>query len=460
MKLLSGLIVGVYLWKLGSSAHKILKGICEKHKHAPAYKLTDDIWNLIFQRLPLVDRINAGAVSKQWFSITSKIPCNQPVWILLPPDKDLGPGEISFFDLCDGTFGKMKLPDGCHPLGTCRGWFATISFGTNWKSNKIQLFDPVSRIQIPLPPLSTITEQIPSWELGTDFLASAVDMSSNDASESVVAACFAQSKILALCRPKDKKWTVFTGLGIDNLVHERYRYTIMKFCNGILYALIAPGNEDDTLQFQTYSMKLPGDDRDVVLKLINLSWFITNIHPVLLELPWIQEQEDDDDVLVLRNASINYGLVESNGEILVVDKIEDAIMKIPEHVDHDDEPEDPYFRIARFEVSKLEASDDALWLTKLSNLNDQTLFNDAVNLVSMPATGRNFGKNCVYFLDNPVSYMQQGWEPAAFSRESGVFYLKDGRIERPFPSLEDPKNSRYYWFFPNIKHQLKFSTTD
>ncbi|OMO92028.1 hypothetical protein COLO4_17943 [Corchorus olitorius] len=369
MKLVSSLIVGVYLWKLGSSVHKILKGIYEKHKHAPAYKLTDDIWDLIFRRLPLVDRINAGAVSKQWFSITSKIPANQPVWILLPPDKDLGPGQISFFDLCDGTFGKLKLPDGCHPLGTCKGWFATISFGTNWKSNNIQLFDPVSRIQIPLPPLSTITEQIPSWE-DTDFLTSAVDMSSEDASESVVAACFAQNKILALCRPKDKRWTVFTGLGIDNLVHERYRYTIMKFCDGILYALIAPGNEDDTLQFQTYSMKLPGDDHsDVVLRLINLSWFITNHHPVLLELPRIQEQEGDD-VLVLRNASINFGLVESNGEILIVDKIEDAIMKMPEHDDdevvdddHEDEPVDPYFRISRFEVSKLQASDDAIWVT-------------------------------------------------------------------------------------------------
>ena len=96
--------------------------------HAPWDKLPCDLWGLIFHRLQLVDRIHASLVSKEWSSTLKQT--FQPVWMLLPSvyiNKDFD-DVMSFFDLSEGTIGKLKLPKsimaGVSALGISKGWLA------------------------------------------------------------------------------------------------------------------------------------------------------------------------------------------------------------------------------------------------------------------------------------------------------------------------------------------------
>ncbi|XP_007041631.2 PREDICTED: putative F-box protein At4g22660 [Theobroma cacao] len=441
--------LGLCLGKGWSSLSKpFVKGMCEKEPektqkvHPQWDKLPRDIWGLIFQRLLLVDRIHASLVCKQWSSALKQSP-PQPIWILLPPDNINDNNDckhmISFFDLGEGAIGKLNLPksiSGATLIGASKGWLAL----TKGKKNSPQIFllDPISGVQIPLPPLLTIR----STSEDTNAIDK-IEISSRDASQCVVAACFDEGRILALCRPKDKRWIIFEGLGVA----DDHRYACILFCHGILYALITTEDDEVTFQFQTHSLKLAGD-HDVILKLIPLTMFEIS-SPIFLEDPL-----EEVDTFGKNWAAIPY-LVESNGDLLIVLKILDALITEDEDQDDDDEdnvePIFSYCRIATFEVFKVEASDDTLWLTRLSNLDDQTLFIDGVDSLSLP--GENFSKNCIYFLEDSFGYTAEGWKPI-ISRESGVFYLHDGRIERSLPSLDLSKLGKdfcYLWFFPNIK---------
>ncbi|XWS40280.1 hypothetical protein CRYUN_Cryun18bG0127300 [Craigia yunnanensis] len=405
--------------------------------HASWDKLPCDIWSLIFQRLPLVDRIHASLVCKEWRSSVLKQTL-QPVWMLLFSDclNNDCDHRLSFFDLSEGEIGKLKLHKsaaaGASIFGASKGWLA-LTKGTE---NNLQpfLLDPISGIEIPLPPLSTI---MPSNEKGAEIFDQ-IEISSKDASQSVVAASFG-GKTLALCRPKDKKWTIFEGLA------DNYCFATVKFCDGILYAFIYTEFDEATFQFQTHSMKLAaGDDDDVILQLIPPASFYEIDPPTILEHPL-----KEVDLFAKNWMAIAY-MVESNGELLIVIKILDLLRAedYTEEIDINNLPLFSYFRVARFEVLKVEAS-DTLSVTRLSNLDDQTLFIDGKDSHSI--ADENFSKNCIYFLEDSLSYDAFGWKPNIISRESGVFHLDDGRIERWLPSLDIVKGFHNRWFFPNIK---------
>ena len=134
---------------------------------------------------------------------------------------------------------------------------------------------------------------------------------------------------------------------------------------------------------------------------------------------------------------IQPGLVESNGDLLIVVKILDVLTTEDDSDESDTDDLPPllsYFRVARFEVFKVEVS-DALRVTRLSNLDDQTLFIDGQDSKSI-AAGENFNKNCIYFVEDAGGYNVDGWKKNIISRESGVFHLYDGKVERWFPSLD------------------------
>ncbi|XVF68063.1 hypothetical protein PTKIN_Ptkin10aG0173100 [Pterospermum kingtungense] len=432
----------INLWRLCFSFSK--PSVNEIREQLPWDKLPGEIWSLIFQRLQLVDRLNASLACKEWNSTLKQTV--QPVWMLLFSDfirKDSD--YVTYFDLSEGTLGKIISPKSVAGKETCvfgasKGWFAL----TKEMENNLQLlflFDPISEIRILLPPVSTMT------------MHGEIKISSKDASQSVVAATFDEGKTLALCRPEDNKWTVFEGLG------DKYRFSRILFCDGILYALVDTlVEEDSSLQFQTHYMKLVGgdDDDDVILKLIPSEGFLDIGPPFILGHP-IEEV----DLFADNCLAIPY-MVESNGELLVVVKILGvSIVEDDSSTDQTDSSDETdaddlspsllsYFRVERFEVFKVEAS-DTLAVTRLSTLDDRTLFIDGVDSLSITA-GENFSKNCIYFLEDGFEY-NSDWrvEPIMISRESGVFHLDDGRIERSFPSLDVIKRDRNLWFFPNLK---------
>ncbi|KAK6253958.1 hypothetical protein QUC31_015678 [Theobroma cacao] len=381
-------------------------------------------------RLPLVDRVHASIVCKQWSSALKQTP--RPTWILLHQlddyTKDCDHMVISYFDLGDGAIGNMNLPESTPEgatTGASKGWLAVHMVGTTTNNLRTFLLDPISGVQLPLPPMSTTR----SASEDTNIVFPNIEISSQDASKSVVAAIFGDEKILALCRPKDKRWTLFEGLDIA----DDYRYVSISFCDGKLYALITTETDVISLQIQTHSIKLT-DGHHVLLKLIPFPMFkISSL--IFFEYPVGEAGLSDENWMV-----IPY-LVDSNGELLLVLKILD------DKGDHNDELQTPYYRVATFEVFKVEAS-DTLCLTRLSNLDDQALFVDGVDAISF--TGENCSRNCIYFLEDSFLYTDQGPKPISSPR-SGVFYLNDGKIERFFPDENIAHRVFSKWFIPNIK---------
>ncbi|XVF68058.1 hypothetical protein PTKIN_Ptkin10aG0172600 [Pterospermum kingtungense] len=411
--------------------------------HAPWDTLPTYIWDLIFQRLPLVDRVHASVVCKEWSSILNQT--LQPVWMLLLSGS-MGTGEkMSFFDLSENRIGELNLPKslpGATLFGVSKGWFQL----TKGRESSLQpfLLDPISGTKISLPPLSTIPPSTSNSKAASATILNQIEISSKNASELVVAATFDRGKILALCKPKhNNKWTIFEGLG------DKYHFRSVLFCDGILYAFVDTYLEEDTFQFQTHSVKLD-DDNCVVLNLIPIEIFRDIGPSIILEHPI----EDVD--FFAKNYVANPYMVESNGELLVVVKILDVSTLEDDTSDDDDDETDDTpllscFRVERFEVFKVEANDTVLHVTRLNNLNDRTLFIDGEDSLSITTAGENFSKNCIYFLEDGFGHCFHGWKPNMISRESGVFHFDNGRIERWFPSLDLANRPCNWWFFPNIK---------
>ncbi|XP_021286405.1 uncharacterized protein LOC110418105 [Herrania umbratica] len=401
--------------------------------HPPWAELPLDIWGLIFQRLPLVDRVHASSVCKQWSSALKQTP--RPTWILLhhldDDTKDCDHMIISYFDLGDGAIGNLNLPESTPEgatTGASKGWLAVYMENTTTNNLQTFLLDPISGVQLPLPPMSTTR----SASEDSNIIFPKFEISSQDASQSVVAAIFGDESLLALCRPKDKRWTLLEGLDIP----EDCRYVSISFCDGTLYALITTENDMVSLQIQTHSIKLP-DGHHVRLKVIPLPMFkISSL--IFFEYPVGEVGLSGESWMV-----IPY-LVNSNGELLLVLKILDDK---GDEGDHNDQLQTPYYRVVTFQVFKVEAS-DALCLTRLSNLDDQTLFVDGVDAVSLP--GENCSRNCIYFLEDSFVYTDRGPKPISSPR-SGIFYLNDGKIERLFPDENIANRGFSKWFIPNIK---------
>lgn len=421
------------LWKHLFSLFKTKERIDDGYKVETVRwdRLPAHIWDLIFQRLPLVDRVRASVVCKHWSSALNQT--LQPVWMLLLSRYTNYDDKLSFFDLSENTIGKLKFPSGANLFGASKGWLK-LQFINIWKNN-VQLFllDPISGVKISLPPLSNIIKS--NWI--AESTLDQFQISSKDASEFVVAVTFDQGKILAVCKPHDNtKWTLFKGLP------DNYRFTTILFCEGILYAFVVNETEleEDTFQFQTYSMKLAGEY--VILKLIPIARFLDIGPPIVLEHP-IEEV----DFFFKNYVPIAY-MVESNGELLIVVKILE-VLTVEDYVSESDNPPPLFssFRVERFQVFKVEASDHkVLHVTRLNNLDNRTLFIHGEDSLSITGGGENFSKNCIYFLED-----ENGHHSNMISRESGVFHLDDGRIERLFPSLDLAKGSCNWWFFPNIK---------
>ncbi|XVF68067.1 hypothetical protein PTKIN_Ptkin10aG0173500 [Pterospermum kingtungense] len=410
----------------------------EETVRVPWDRLPACIWGLILQRLPLVDRVHASVVCKEWNSILKE--SVQPIWMLLFSDllnKD-NDDALMYLDLSEGTLGTLNFPkalaDEDKIFGASKGWLA---FYNKTENNLPYLLDPLSLTKIPLPPIPTTIVKTPK-------IVGHIEISSKDASQSVVAATFHDGKTLALCRPKDKRWTVFEGLA------DKYSFADLLFCDGILYAFVDSDEfeEETSFEFQTHSMKLAGGDDRVNLKLLPSGDF-QDIRPVI----FLDDPIEGGDIIEINSVGVPY-MVESNGELLIVVKILDG--SIFEEYDSNEEIDDDlpppklsYFRVQTFEVFKVEAS-DTLRVTRLSNLNGRTLFIDGVNSLSLVA-GENFSENCIYFLEDGFGHDAHGWKPDMMSRESGVFHLDNGRIERWFPSSDLTKNDRVWWFSPNIK---------
>ncbi|KAK3184805.1 hypothetical protein Dsin_032091 [Dipteronia sinensis] len=199
--------------------------------------LPTDILESIMERLNLANCVRLSVVCKSWRSsaflhlnekIISTPPCS---WLLLPHHQTGAAKYLKFFDFSGaGIFYDLPLPKGCLVIGNSTDFTLTLF-----------LFNPISGIRLPLPPLQTVPsfrhhviQEYPEF-LGHDITEFVwkIEQSSSDASSSscIVAAIFYEQEALALCRTGDKSWTIFTQVDKDRGCVD------VLFANGILHAL-------------------------------------------------------------------------------------------------------------------------------------------------------------------------------------------------------------------------------
>ncbi|MBA0865966.1 hypothetical protein Goshw_016711 [Gossypium schwendimanii] len=387
--------------------------------HAPWNQLPIDILSSIFERLDLEDRIRFDLVCKQWRTNLKRTP--QLLWLMLPYDPSSQ--YLSFFDMYEGKVRKLDLPrsaQGGWFFGCSKGWLF-LATGTNVDNLRIFLFDSISRAQIPLPPLSTIssfeenfTARRSGWNPAACII-SGVEVSSFDASQCIVATTFYDNnKILALCKPQDDSWII-----VEGLLPDGYFYGNLSFFDGELYACILCEdreiNNNQAPNIQTHFITL--ENHRVNLKLIS-----STPPPTYLFFAAV----DDKRILYHKDCSRWPYLVEANGQLLVVTKICDTISTWDYHDDNNDNDDNNYvtsllmnFQVATFQITKIQTTaDDTLHMTGLTDLGNQSLFLGAGDCLAVENCDK-FDKNCIYFLhDKDYS---SGKEYPLVSREASVY---------------------------------------
>nr|KJB60223.1 hypothetical protein B456_009G294800 [Gossypium raimondii] len=396
--------------------------------HAPWNQLTIDILSSIFERLDLEDRIRFDLVCKQWRTNLKRTP--QLLWLMLPYDPSSQ--YLSFFDMYEGKVRKLDLPrsaQGGWFFGCSKGWLF-LATGTNVDNLRIFLFDSISRAQIPLPPLSTIssfeenfTARRSGWNPAACII-SGVEVSSFDASQCIVATTFYDNnRILALCKPQDDRWII-----VEGLLPDGYFYGNLSFFDGELYACILCEdreiNNNQAPNIQTHFITLENHPLG--------SW---DYHDDNND----DDDSDDDNDEAGGNDDNDYDGGSDNdddgGSDHSADNNDDGRDNDNNddggNNDDDDNNADNnyvtsllmYFQVATFQITKVQTTaDDTLHMTGLTDLGNQSLFLGAGDCLAVENCDK-FDKNCIYFLHD-MDY-SSGKEYPLVSREVGVYNVKD-----------------------------------
>ncbi|KAB2031308.1 hypothetical protein ES319_D05G295900v1, partial [Gossypium barbadense] len=367
------------------------------------------------------DRIRFDLVCKQWRTNLKRTP--QLLWLMLPYD----PRKVRKLDL-------PRSAQGGWFFGCSKGWFF-LATGTNVDNLRIFLFDSISRAQIPLPSLSTIstfeenfTARRSGWNPAACII-SGVEVSSFDASQCIVATTFYDNnKILALCKPQDDRWII-----VEGLLPDGYFYGNLSFFDGELYACILCEdreiNNNQAPNIQTRFITLENHPNGQLL-------VVTKICDTISTWDYHDDNNDDDDSdddndEAGGNDDNDYDGGSDNdddgGSDHSADNNDDGRDNGNNddggNNDDDDNNDDNnyvtsllmYFQVATFQITKLQTTaDDTLHMTGLTDLGNQSLFLGAGDCLAV----ENCDKNCIYSLHD-MDY-RSGKEYPLVSREAAL----------------------------------------
>ncbi|KAF8661743.1 hypothetical protein HU200_056695 [Digitaria exilis] len=122
--------------------------------------LPADLLTHIFSGLVVLDLISSGAVCRSWNTSYSEVrrlglcsPDKTPCLVYLSPDQDGEPGKATLRRLstCKSYRIPVPAPPSYSALGSSHGWLVIAD-----KRSELHLFNPVTGVQIDLPPLETI----------------------------------------------------------------------------------------------------------------------------------------------------------------------------------------------------------------------------------------------------------------------------------------------------------------
>ncbi|KAJ4844488.1 hypothetical protein Tsubulata_006324 [Turnera subulata] len=416
----------------------------------PPYEFPPEIMEMIISRLEISDRIRMTAVSKPWRSIAMQKHIQaihpQPPWLVYPSNSN--DHQLIFFDIFHGRVYNFDLPEpirGGWCCGSSKGWLVMArdnlggkKFDGNLQLQDINpqlfLFNPISGVHIELPSVTTIPAfedylEYPSHPYKFSSFIRKIDISSECASTPcIIAAIYDDCAGLAICQPNDKRWTTLKAEEDVNII-RRNAYIDILFFDGILYVLCRWELDPDVMN-PNFKMALEDHKLEV--------WGIALDRGA----EWDQDDDDDDDDA---GATTEY-LVECNKDLLLVCRNYSGVTS-------DSTPGLFYFKTSKFEVVGLNPTGNY-------SLEDQVVFLARKSSVSSISArhSNGMGRNCIYFLDDAeygymdymghVPYPDETIYHPNVVRESGVFNLDNGKIERMFPSLNFPHQPN--WFTPHF----------
>ncbi|KAB1207537.1 hypothetical protein CJ030_MR7G007536 [Morella rubra] len=340
------------------------------------HELQHDLIENILQRLNQVDRRRLSCVCKSWRSHVKQTKnriAPQFPWLVLPH----GPNckSFSFFSMSEGAVHNFKLPKSAKGglcVGSSQGWLIIIA-GSEWDP-KVYLSNPFSGSQYQLPSFTTIpsfmdsesSSQDPIYSL-TSFIDKIV-LSSTEPAEGIVAAILDEGLVLAFCKPGDREWSVFREPN-----EQAREFLDIEFCQDTLYAV------DEEGDFATYTVELT--KRKLILNIIPGSSIPINFPP--------EDVDDEFDVQIIKEANQTLHLVESDGEILIVQSSVDYLITGVGEEGEDEvlevEGEEElmelllfrsflYKSTTEFGVFKIDCSSGNLLVSNVNGLGDRMLF--------------------------------------------------------------------------------------
>ncbi|XP_038688273.1 uncharacterized protein LOC119987430 [Tripterygium wilfordii] len=460
--------------------------------------LPEDITKtMIFQTLTLSDQIRVSIVSKSCRDqIRGICPVSQLPWLLLPHD-DLGSKKLSFFDMSAGRVHDYDIPSqlqGGTFCGSSKGWlvftkakktvssYFTITFTMWWTDEEptveleIFLFNPISKSVHQLPSLQAPTN--PAFDIFCQIVF--VQLSSTDLTDCIVSSVIYMGDYdiskLGFCRPGvDDHWSILDG-------QENYDYVDTLFWNGTLCVLRARTNDNENVEKFTFkfgggcevNINMIPCDRDEP-QLIYFMFFDDEndigvdhendigINDLEIDIGVDQENDiqidegEEDDVDDYMGISKNYlkdqYLLEStNGELLMIMKISDVYMNYAQTTDIEHSDETLHYvsrKTSGFEVFKMDS--DIGQFRRVDDISDQVIFLTLFGSQSCSANDfEGVRGNCIYFVED-TKYIGYENSIAITSRESGVYYLDERKIERSIPNVVDSNpEDLMSWFMPYL----------
>ncbi|KAJ4756147.1 F-box protein skip23 [Rhynchospora pubera] len=243
-------------------AHKLVNNsLCCWRKQAPFYdqeaairffsELPNDLLGEIINTIDLPeDYQNIIAVCRRWRSVAHDLKSDprrnlsflQPLpkkfslpVLLQPYGKDSN--SYYFYSITKREVYNIQVPDMGNKwiTGSWRGWLVTLDIADN---NLIHLLNPVAKLKIPLPPLSTFPKPINSaikfpWNISKIIIVSSENVT--EQSDCTIVALEILGSSLHICRIGDETWKKI-DLSVPSTIMD-----IIEF-RGILYVVYTLGN--------------------------------------------------------------------------------------------------------------------------------------------------------------------------------------------------------------------------
>nr|XP_011459688.1 PREDICTED: uncharacterized protein LOC105350040 [Fragaria vesca subsp. vesca] len=445
----------------------------------------EDVMEKIIRFVEFADQRRLGQFSKSWRSVVYQTfmrrARHQLPWLILSESPNCRVNKyVSFLTfpenkLCKGKVLKLKLPKQLQRgwiYGSSKGWLIIVK--EKGLDSEMCVLNPISGILHKLPPLRTVPSfrkfiKTRRWELlGAEGFCLCIKMSStsndfNSSSDFIVAAVLDDRKILGLCRPGDKKWSVFL---ISNFIID------ILFSSGMLYALVrSKQNDEGVAPTRTLNIPLYGAEHlklkvvfDKVFDKVELPTRTLNFSKATC---WSMLLESTSKEVMLIHQITGYAMKRINdGDKQINENGDNHDLNVEGDIDGvegntDDEggggdgdnevvhenTRDVRYCTRSFRTYNIDAENNNFHMMHF--LGNQIIFCGNDGAFSLPASNiKELGNNCVYYA------MNLGWEvdlPKTYiSDEFGIFYLDGQNTERPFECMKISIKCLGSWFTPTL----------